>query len=203
MLISRGQRELREGRVREIAIPTMLMRRSSVKVRVSAQPLSVVSCQLSVVSWWRDEFLGDAGFQRGDAPIGEAGVVSGSRKAFVETFVDAGQRGDFAAEGNVGGRDAHDIGIRPILLQLGDLTQEFSNAISLVDDLRVGCLEGFLGVERAFPPRSLDRLALGFVGVSPKSASTRCSTCDRLAGFGVLVEGMCGTRRPGVRQRPW
>ncbi|MFE0798636.1 hypothetical protein [Streptomyces sp. NPDC058812] len=110
----------------------------------------------SAVGGRRHELLGDAGLQCSDAPAGEAGVVSGGREALAEAFVVVRQRADLTAQGHVGGGDSYDVGICPVLPQLGDLAQEFGDALALVGNLGVGGFEGiFRSVVGADIARSL------------------------------------------------
>ncbi|MEV2255198.1 hypothetical protein AB0I94_32255 [Streptomyces sp. NPDC050147] len=113
---------------------------------------------LSAVGGRRHELLGDAGLQCSDAPVGEAIVVPGGREAPAEAFVVERQRADLTAQGHVGGGDAYDVGICPVLLQLDGSAQELGDALALVGNLGVGGFEGFFGVQRALTPGSLEAL---------------------------------------------
>ncbi|MFJ9012844.1 hypothetical protein [Streptomyces canus] len=93
------------------------------------------------------QLVGDLRFERGDALVGEPRVVPGGSETLGEAVPLGGQGPDLALQGDVGGGDANDVGIRPFALQASDLPQELGDAFSLVDDLRVGVLESLLGVK--------------------------------------------------------
>lgn len=65
-------------------------------------------------------------------------VVLGGREAFGEAITLDRQSPDLALQGDVGGGDAHDVGVGPLALECRGLAEEFSDALPLVDDLCVG-----------------------------------------------------------------
>ena len=78
--------------------------------------------------------------------------VQGGCQAFLQGAVVGGELADVLLEGGVLGGDPLDGLFGPFGLQVADLAEEFADAGALGEDLRVGGLEGVLGVERPLPP---------------------------------------------------
>lgn len=112
--------------------------------------------------------IGESGFQVGDPPVLEAQVGAGGLQPLVEGAVVGGELADPLFESGVLGGDPLDGVFGPLGLQVADLTEEFADAGALGEDLGVGGLEAFFGVQRPLAPRCLSLVVL--LGGIPGSA---------------------------------
>jgi len=89
------------------------------------------------VSGWR-AWIGDAGFEVGDAPVLETQVGSGGLEPFVEGAVVGAELADALLERGVLGGDPLDGLFGPLGFQVPDLAEKFADAGALGGDLGVG-----------------------------------------------------------------
>ncbi|MCX5562974.1 hypothetical protein [Streptomyces sp. NBC_00038] len=80
----------------------------------------------------------------------EAEIGAGCLEALVKGAVLGGELAGTLLEGGVLSGDPWDGLLGPLSFHVTDLTEEFADAGALGEDLRVGSLEGGLGVEYAF-----------------------------------------------------